>query len=190
MPDDPAMVKTRNGSLVVTLDNRPSHDLNFTGGQLTSWNKFCFTGGRIEASVRLPGRPDVMGLWPAVWTLGNLGRIGRGAFYFPFLLVSSRTMGRTRALTNGSCALLSLALRWNARWSMAVLIRCLRVSLSFFLPPPSISDPSAPSLRSAGSERPSSSLILALNLTQMASSSQESDFEWSVELTLSLAALC
>lgn len=35
---------------------------------------FSFTGGRIEAAVRLPGRPDVWGLWPAIWTLGNLGQ--------------------------------------------------------------------------------------------------------------------
>lgn len=46
---------------------------------LQSWNKFCFTGGYIEASVRLPGSADVSGLWPAFWTMGNLGRAGYGA---------------------------------------------------------------------------------------------------------------
>jgi hypothetical protein len=40
---------------------------------MTSWNKFCFTGGLIEASVTLPGINNVVGLWPAIWTLGNLG---------------------------------------------------------------------------------------------------------------------
>jgi beta-glucanase (GH16 family) len=40
---------------------------------MTSWNKFCFTGGLIEASVMLPGANNVAGLWPAIWTLGNLG---------------------------------------------------------------------------------------------------------------------
>jgi len=42
-------------------------------------NKFCFTGGYLEASVRLPGFSDVAGLWPAFWMMGNLGRAGYGA---------------------------------------------------------------------------------------------------------------
>jgi hypothetical protein len=46
---------------------------------IQSWNKFCFTGGYIEVSVSLPGVNDVVGLWPAVWTMGNLGRAGYGA---------------------------------------------------------------------------------------------------------------
>ena len=45
---------------------------------MQTWNRFCFTGGYIEASVSLPGRSDVAGLWPAVWTMGNLGRAGYG----------------------------------------------------------------------------------------------------------------
>jgi len=40
---------------------------------MTTWNKFCFTGGLVEASVTLPGANNVAGLWPAVWTMGNLG---------------------------------------------------------------------------------------------------------------------
>lgn len=46
---------------------------------LQSWNKFCFTTGIIEVSVSLPGDAETPGLWPAVWTLGNLGRAGYGA---------------------------------------------------------------------------------------------------------------
>lgn len=42
-------------------------------------NKFCFTGGLIETSVQLPGTNNVVGMWPAVWTMGNLGRAGYGA---------------------------------------------------------------------------------------------------------------
>lgn len=45
----------------------------------TSRNKFCFTGGYIETSVQLPGASNVLGLWPAIWTMGNLGRAGYGA---------------------------------------------------------------------------------------------------------------
>ena len=46
---------------------------------MTTWNKFCFTGGLLETSVILPGINNVVGLWPAVWTMGNLGRAGYGA---------------------------------------------------------------------------------------------------------------
>jgi beta-glucanase (GH16 family) len=47
---------------------------NFKSGMIQSWNKFCFTGGIFEVSLKLPGKPHVGGLWPAVWLLGNLGR--------------------------------------------------------------------------------------------------------------------
>ena len=47
---------------------------HFKSGMIQSWNKFCFTGGIIEVDVVLPGEPDIGGLWPAVWMLGNLGR--------------------------------------------------------------------------------------------------------------------
>ncbi len=32
----------------------------------------------FAASVSLPGTSDVYGLWPAIWTMGNLGRAGYG----------------------------------------------------------------------------------------------------------------
>lgn len=89
---------------IIELSNKPSHDLNYTGGSMQTWNKFCFTGGRLEgasiaswllvcapvlyangspprlhaASVRLPATSEVYGLWPAFWTMGNLGRVGYG----------------------------------------------------------------------------------------------------------------
>ncbi|KAJ3981074.1 beta-glucan synthesis-associated, partial [Lentinula detonsa] len=46
---------------------------------MSTWNKFCFTGGLFEASVMLPGINNVVGMWPAVWAMGNLGRAGYGA---------------------------------------------------------------------------------------------------------------
>jgi len=33
----------------------------------------------VLTSVTLPGANNVVGLWPAVWTMGNLGRVGYGA---------------------------------------------------------------------------------------------------------------
>lgn len=46
---DPRMITTANGSLVITLTKQSEHDLDYMGGQVTSWNKFCFTGGRLES---------------------------------------------------------------------------------------------------------------------------------------------
>lgn len=76
---DPAAITTRNGALEITLTEMQIHDLNYRGGMMTSWNKFCFTGGILEASVVLPGANNILGLWPAVWSMGNLGRAGYGA---------------------------------------------------------------------------------------------------------------
>jgi hypothetical protein len=47
---------------------------HFRSAMLQTWNKFCFTGGIIEAAVELPGEHNVGGLWPAFWLLGNLAR--------------------------------------------------------------------------------------------------------------------
>jgi beta-glucanase (GH16 family) len=48
---DPMAVTTVDGSLKVTLDEFKSHDLNYQGGLLATWNKFCFTGGYIEGTL-------------------------------------------------------------------------------------------------------------------------------------------
>lgn len=47
---------------------------HFRSAMVQTWNKFCFTGGIIEARVQLPGKSQVGGLWPAFWLLGNLAR--------------------------------------------------------------------------------------------------------------------
>jgi hypothetical protein len=54
---------------------------------IQSWNKFCFTGGIIEAEVALPGKSEIGGLWPAFWLLGNLARhtyVGSSAHVWPW----------------------------------------------------------------------------------------------------------
>ena len=76
---DPAAVYTKDGGLHIRLEQHEEHNLNFRGGMLQSWNKFCFTGGILIASVQMPGSPKVGGLWPAFWLMGNLGRAGYGA---------------------------------------------------------------------------------------------------------------
>jgi beta-glucanase (GH16 family) len=47
---------------------------HFRSGMLQTWNKFCFTGGILEAEMSLPGKSHIGGLWPAFWLLGNLAR--------------------------------------------------------------------------------------------------------------------
>lgn len=46
---DPRHVTTEGGSLKLTLDKIPNRGLNYTGGLISSWNQFCFTGGYIES---------------------------------------------------------------------------------------------------------------------------------------------
>lgn len=56
-------------------------------GMVQGWNKFCLTGGIIEFSAKLPGDPEVGGLWPALWMLGNLARatyVGSSNFVWPY----------------------------------------------------------------------------------------------------------
>ncbi|RXW16033.1 hypothetical protein EST38_g9828 [Candolleomyces aberdarensis] len=79
---DPSQATTSNGSLQITIERvnpADNHNLTYKSGMVQSWNKFCFTGGLIETSVRLPGSNSIGGFWPAVWTMGNLGRAGFGA---------------------------------------------------------------------------------------------------------------
>ncbi|EKM59285.1 glycoside hydrolase family 16 protein [Phanerochaete carnosa HHB-10118-sp] len=76
---DPASVTTQGGSLMITLMEKETHNLNYQGAMITSWNKFCFTGGYVEVKAQLPGVSNIEGLWPAVWMMGNLGRAGYGA---------------------------------------------------------------------------------------------------------------
>ncbi|KAJ7020055.1 beta-glucan synthesis-associated [Mycena alexandri] len=80
---DPSAVTTKNGALEITLsevaDVSTNYNLSYRSGMISSWNKFCFTGGILLSSVTLPGTTNVLGLWPAVWAMGNLGRAGYGA---------------------------------------------------------------------------------------------------------------
>ncbi|EFJ46707.1 hypothetical protein VOLCADRAFT_105452 [Volvox carteri f. nagariensis] len=81
-------VKVQGGSAVITASKTSSSGpfsapwgdqlatAKYTSGMLQGWNKFCFTGGYLEARIKLPGDDQHGGLWPAVFTLGNLGRAG------------------------------------------------------------------------------------------------------------------
>ncbi|KAH7400010.1 glycoside hydrolase family 16 protein [Cadophora sp. MPI-SDFR-AT-0126] len=73
---DPDAVSTANGTLNLRFDAFQNHNLNYRSGMVQSWNKLCFKGGRLEASISLPGRGDIQGFWPGFWAMGNLGRPG------------------------------------------------------------------------------------------------------------------
>ncbi|KAK9477947.1 beta-glucan synthesis-associated protein-domain-containing protein [Lipomyces japonicus] len=73
---DPDALTTANGTLVIRMDAFKNHDLNYRSGMLQSWNKMCFKGGRMEVSASLAGPGEKLGLWPGIWTMGNLGRPG------------------------------------------------------------------------------------------------------------------
>lgn len=73
---DPDAVTTWDGALELRLDAFGNHNLQFRSGMLNSWNQLCFKGGIYEVSVSLPGPGGVHGLWPGVWSMGNLGRPG------------------------------------------------------------------------------------------------------------------
>ncbi|KAI9751881.1 MAG: hypothetical protein M4579_005863 [Chaenotheca gracillima] len=76
---DPDAATTGNGTLALQLDKFQNHNINYRSGMLNSWNQVCFKGGALEVSMSLPGPSGSPGLWPGVWTMGNLGRPGYGA---------------------------------------------------------------------------------------------------------------
>ncbi|RDW82075.1 putative glucan synthase subunit KRE6 [Coleophoma cylindrospora] len=76
---DPDAITTEGGTLNIKFDAFQSHNLNYRSGMLQSWNKLCFTGGRLEASISLPGSGNTTGFWPGFWAMGNLGRPGYAA---------------------------------------------------------------------------------------------------------------
>lgn len=64
---------------------------HFRSAMIQSWNKFCFTGGIIEAQATMPGKSSVGGLWPAFWLLGNLARhtyVGSSEHIWPWSSVN------------------------------------------------------------------------------------------------------
>lgn len=73
---DPVAITTGGGTLQLTLASYPNHNLQFQSGMLNSWNQLCFKGGVFEVSASLARPGGVPGLWPGIWTLGNLGRPG------------------------------------------------------------------------------------------------------------------
>ncbi|KAJ5569552.1 uncharacterized protein N7459_008982 [Penicillium hispanicum] len=76
---DPDAVTTNEGVLEIRFDDFESHGLDYRSGMVQSWNKLCFKGGRLEASLSLPGDGHIQGFWPGFWAMGNLARPGHAA---------------------------------------------------------------------------------------------------------------
>lgn len=77
---------------------------HFQSAMLQTWNKFCFTGGIIEASVQMPGKSSIGGLWPAFWLLGNLARhtyVGSSEHIWPWS--SSKCVSASTAQLISAC---------------------------------------------------------------------------------------
>ncbi|KAH3671523.1 hypothetical protein OGAPHI_000226 [Ogataea philodendri] len=73
---DPDAVTTSNGTLQLRMDAFKNHNLFYRSGMLHSWNRMCFTQGVMEVSAKFPNYGNVSGLWPGMWSMGNLGRPG------------------------------------------------------------------------------------------------------------------
>lgn len=73
---DPDAAITSRGTLNLRMDVIENHDLFYRSAMLQSWNKLCHSEGILEISARLPGSSLTAGLWPGLWTLGNLARPG------------------------------------------------------------------------------------------------------------------
>lgn len=89
---------------------------NFKSGMLQSWNKFCFTGGIVEAEIQLPGKHDVAGLWPAFWLLGNIARhtyVGSTAHIWPWSSNVCTDKSRSAQRINGCMSSLHFDLEPN-----------------------------------------------------------------------------
>ncbi|KAI5962063.1 hypothetical protein KGF57_001508 [Candida theae] len=72
----PHMAATRNGSLEITFDKLAYNGFEYVSAMLQSWNKLCLNKQvKVEVRAKLP-HGVAHGLWPAVWSLGNLARPG------------------------------------------------------------------------------------------------------------------
>ena len=47
---DPEQITTTGGYLRIHLEQRRNHGMRYMSGMMSSWNKFCFTGGYVEGT--------------------------------------------------------------------------------------------------------------------------------------------
>ena len=61
-------VRVENGCLVIEAHKEKYGNMEYTSGSIHTNDKLEFSGGRIEARVKVPAGK---GTWPAIWTLGH-----------------------------------------------------------------------------------------------------------------------
>jgi hypothetical protein len=96
---DPSAVTTKDGHLLITIDQEEIHDLNFKSGMVQSWNKLCFNkNAYFEVSASLPGTSTISGLVCGRWgiwvdrVMERLPRVSRCGTVM-MTRVSRRVMG-------------------------------------------------------------------------------------------------
>lgn len=47
----PQQVTTTEGKLAITLDERETHDLDYAGGMITTWNKYVYLFTKINLEL-------------------------------------------------------------------------------------------------------------------------------------------
>lgn len=72
---DPDYITTKDGNLVIKVDDVPNDKLKYTSGMLQSWNKVCFTGGRIEGTP--PHSPAHISPRVAAWRPARVRLLAR-----------------------------------------------------------------------------------------------------------------
>jgi beta-glucanase (GH16 family) len=60
---DPQQVTTEDGYLKITIDKVENHGMEYISGMVTTWNKFCFTGGLIEGMYSRAFNLDANLIW-------------------------------------------------------------------------------------------------------------------------------
>ncbi|KAG6381038.1 glycoside hydrolase family 16 protein [Boletus reticuloceps] len=86
----PDQVTTRGGALEITMVQRPKNNLDYVSAMISTWNKFCFTGGMVLTSVTLPGANNVVGrvgygatlegLWPYSYDNCDVGAVANQTY--------------------------------------------------------------------------------------------------------------
>ena len=70
----PDYLVVQDGVLNITAAQAKFEAADYLGAQLTTWNRVCFQGGFLEARFKPAGIWNQEGLWPAIWSMGNLLR--------------------------------------------------------------------------------------------------------------------
>lgn len=102
-----------NGCLILTAVREEYENHHFTSGRVNSFDKFTFTHGKIEASLKIPVTAN--GLWPAFWMMGNdIGQVGWPKCSETDIMEMGHGSGISRGVSD---KLFNGALHWGTAWN-------------------------------------------------------------------------